>query len=172
MIWFTSDEHFNHGNILKLFVYRPFSTVERMNAEIIKRHNERVKPGHTVIHLGDFRVTNCGPNSHELMEMLNGNHVFLCGNHDKNNGCNSPLKYMVIEQYNRLVVCAHRPEDAQKIMEKLSIDLAFVGHVHEKWKFLRSEHGDMVNVGVDQWDFYPIDTKQIFKAYKKWRNGE
>ena len=44
----------------------------------------------------------------------------------------------------------------------------FVGHVHEKWKFMKCEHGDMVNVGVDQWDFYPIDPKQIFKAYKTW----
>ena len=70
MYWFTGDQHFNHENIVTKFVFRPFQTVEDMNREIIRRHNERVKPGHTVFHLGDFRMSNQGPNVHELMEML------------------------------------------------------------------------------------------------------
>ena len=43
MIWFTSDLHLGHD---KDFVVqaRGFETVEEMNAEIIRRWNERVYP--------------------------------------------------------------------------------------------------------------------------------
>lgn len=167
MNWFTSDTHFNHENILKLFVYRKFANVEAMNRELIRRWNDRVKDGDTVYHLGDFKLKTDGPNYHELKQVLNGNLIHICGNHDKNNGCNSPLKSAVIELYGRRIVLAHRPEDAEELMQALLIDLAFVGHVHEKWRFKGSDYGQLVNVGVDQWSYYPIDAKQIFKALKK-----
>jgi len=173
MYWFTGDQHFNHENILTKFVFRPFQTVEDMNREIIRRHNERVKPGHTVFHLGDFRMSNQGPNVHELIEMLNGNHVFIAGNHDKRNGLNTPLKYAVIQSYGKTILLCHDPAYALELMSTdpyhLSFDLAFTAHVNEKWKF---NEGPMVNVGVDQWDFYPVDAKQILKAYKAWKKTE
>ena len=169
MYWFTADTHYNHSNIITKFIYRPFANTECMNRELIKRHNERVKDGHTVYHLGDFKVSSDGPTVHELRQQLNGNHVFIQGNHDKNNGCNTPLKYAVINSYGREVILTHKPEDADRLMGTLGIDLSFVGHVHVAWKFLHGVNGDMINVGVDQWDYYPIDAKQIFKAYKKWK---
>ena len=163
MYWFTSDEHYNHENILTKFIFRPFRNVEHMNNELIKRHNNRVRDGHTVFHLGDFKVSTNGPNTHELIKMLNGNHVFIRGNHDKNNGLNTPLRYCIIESYGKKIVLTHKQEDAEVIMAGGGIDMAFVGHSHDAWKF----KDNIVNVGVDQWDFYPVDAKQIFKAYKR-----
>ena len=58
--WFTGDQHFNHANIIG-FTGRPFANSEQMNAEIIRRHNSRVKSSDTVYHLGDLRMTNNGP---------------------------------------------------------------------------------------------------------------
>ena len=101
------------------------------------------------------------------MGMLNGNHVFIRGNHDKNNGLNTPLKYCIIETYGKRILLIHKPEEAEIILAGGGIDMVFVGHVHEKWKF---QH-NMVNVGVDVWDFYPVDAKQILKAYKQWEKG-
>lgn len=167
MYWFTGDQHFNHANIITKFVFRPFARSSDMNTEIIKRHNERVKPGHTVFHLGDFKVSADGPNVHELMGMLNGNHVFIRGNHDARNGLNTPLCHCIIQTYGKTILLVHRPEDAAMIMTGGGIDMAFVGHVHEKWKFRHN----MVNVGVDQWDLYPIDARQILKAYKQWKRS-
>jgi calcineurin-like phosphoesterase family protein len=99
------------------------------------------------------------------MSQLNGNHVFICGNHDKNNGTNSPIRFCVIESYGKKMLLTHRPEDAEMIMAGGGIDLALVGHVHEKWTFREN----MVNVGVDQWDYYPIDARQILKAYNRFK---
>ena len=64
-------------------MFRPFSNVKRMNYELVRRHNERVKTGHIVYHLGDFKMSSEGPNTHELLGMLNGHHVMIAGNHDK-----------------------------------------------------------------------------------------
>jgi len=164
MNWLTSDEHYNHANIITRFVFRKFRNVEEMNAELIKRHNSRVKDGDLVFHLGDFKLTNKGLNKFEIVRQLNGHHVFIAGNHDKKNGCNTPVKYIVMELFKEPVLLIHKPEDATELMQKLGIKKAFVGHVHEKWKMLKAEQGLLVNVGVDQWDYYPVDAKQIFKA--------
>lgn len=171
MNFFSADLHFNHENIIR-FCCRPFRNAAHMNAELIRRYNERVKPGDTCYHIGDFKLSNAGPNTHELLGMLNGNKVLLAGNHDKNNSVNTPLKFCVIEQYGRKIVLAHRPEDCDFYMGLLGIDLGFCGHVHEKWAFKKGGYGDLINVGVDVWDFTPVDGKQIFKAYKKWRQDE
>lgn len=166
MYWFTSDEHYNHNNVIE-FCHRPFWTWKDMNQSLISKHNERVKTHDTVYHLGDFKFGANGPNVCELMDVLNGNKVFILGNHDRNNGLSTPLKYAIIKTYGKVVLLTHKPEDALMIMDGGGIDLAFVGHVHDKWKFKKN----MVNVSVDQWNFYPIDARQALKAYYKWEEN-
>lgn len=54
-IWFTSDQHFGHTNII-MSCNRPFATVEEMDHAMIERWNRAVKPDDTVFHLGDFTL--------------------------------------------------------------------------------------------------------------------
>ncbi len=168
MNWFTADEHYNHFNIIE-YTNRPFLRWQDMNEEIIKRHNSRVQPSHTVYHVGDFKLgaPRGGWNTYELTKMLNGNHVLLKGNHDKNNGTNTVLKYVIIKTCSLNILLVHHPDEALVMMSGGGIDMAFTGHVHQNWKFKKN----MVNVGVDVWDFYPVDAKQILKAYKNWETG-
>lgn len=52
-VFFTSDTHFYHGNIIR-FCNRPFEDVEMMNETIISNWNNTVGLDDTVFHLGDF----------------------------------------------------------------------------------------------------------------------
>lgn len=81
-IWFTSDQHFNHDNILK-FTDRPYKTVKEMNKDIIKKWNRQVKPNDIVYVLGDFVWNTTKTNEYaKILDRLNGNIVLIVGNHD------------------------------------------------------------------------------------------
>ena len=79
-IWFTSDTHFGHKNIL---IYesdaRPFETLEEMHEVLIDRWNSVVRDGDTVYHLGDFAF---GQQWVSIAERLKGRKKLIMGNHD------------------------------------------------------------------------------------------
>lgn len=79
-IWFTSDLHLGHQNILK-FCNRPWKTVEEMDEALINNWNSVVKKNDIVFDLGDFAFA---PNWRwkEVLERLNGYHYLILGNHD------------------------------------------------------------------------------------------
>jgi calcineurin-like phosphoesterase family protein len=52
-IFFTSDTHFYHTNIIK-YCNRPFSSVEEMNQKLIENWNNTISEHDTIFHLGDF----------------------------------------------------------------------------------------------------------------------
>jgi calcineurin-like phosphoesterase family protein len=54
-IWFTSDFHLGHSNIIR-FCKRPFANAHEMNEAIAERMNSCVKPDDTLYFLGDFFV--------------------------------------------------------------------------------------------------------------------
>lgn len=79
-IWFTSDHHFGHKNILVFEPEaRPFKTVEEMNETLIDRWNSVVRKGDIVYHLGDFAF---GKHNICIAERLNGKKRLVLGNHD------------------------------------------------------------------------------------------
>ena len=83
MIWFTSDTHFYHSNIIG-FCKRPFKNVEDMNETLIENWNRVVGQDDIVFHLGDF----CLGGSAEwtkILDRLNGKIYLIMGNHDLKN---------------------------------------------------------------------------------------
>lgn len=52
MIYYTSDLHFSHKNII-LYCNRPFKDIDEMNECIIERWNNVIKPNDMVYLLGD-----------------------------------------------------------------------------------------------------------------------
>ena len=79
-IWFTSDLHFGHQNIIR-FCKRPWKTTEDMDWNLIQNWNSVVKPDDLVFDLGDFAfATNA--RWKELLSQLNGHHYLILGNHD------------------------------------------------------------------------------------------
>lgn len=79
-IWFTSDTHFGHNNILK-FCNRPWNTVEEMDEALINNWNSVIKKDDIIFHLGDFAFAQ-NWRWKEIIERLNGNIYLILGNHD------------------------------------------------------------------------------------------
>ena len=80
-LWFTSDPHFDHANIIK-YVKRPFDNVTVMNEALIRNWNRVVGNDDLVFCLGDFALGH--PDScRKILERLNGHKVLIIGNHEK-----------------------------------------------------------------------------------------
>jgi calcineurin-like phosphoesterase family protein len=79
--FFTADEHYLHENIIK-FCNRPFANRDEMKEALIENHNQVVKDGDKVIHLGDFSYRGNWHEVQTILRRLNGNHEFIFGNHD------------------------------------------------------------------------------------------
>ena len=78
-IFFTSDSHHSHKNILE-FCKRPFEDVEEMNRKMIENWNNKVPKDGIVYHLGDF----CWGGYQlwkSIREQLNGEIILIKGNH-------------------------------------------------------------------------------------------
>ena len=80
-IWFTSDHHFGHANIIQ-FSNRPFGTVEEMDESLVEKWNAVVKTGDVVYHIGDLFWTPASQ-AKSLRQRLNGRICLIRGNHDK-----------------------------------------------------------------------------------------
>ena len=79
-IWFTSDLHFHHKNILNFQKNRPYDTLEDMNEGLIKMWNDTVSDDDLIFVLGDVTFNN--KLFDDVMIKLQGEKVLIFGNHD------------------------------------------------------------------------------------------
>ena len=98
------------------------------------------------------------------LDRLNGHIVFVQGNHDTDNSLNTRITSLVVHLANTDIYCTHKPEDYNS-----SYTINLVGHVHEKWKVKKIYNTYLVNVGVDVWDYHPVDINEILKAINDYK---
>lgn len=192
MIYFSSDHHFYHQNIIS-FCNRPFTSTEEMNETLINNWNSVVKSDDTVYYLGDFSL------AFRPIELfshkLNGTKYLVPGNHDF---CHS---------YNKK---SRNPENRQKwiqkyeecgwvlLPEQTTLDLSDIGIVnlchlpyanadvsrhedkYEQWRPIDDDrwliHGHThskekmksrnIHVGVDAWNYYPVSIDDVINLIK------
>lgn len=178
-VFFTSDTHFGHANIIK-YCDRPFSSVEEMNYELIKRWNEKVQPGDIIYHLGDFGFLPDEDAFARIITRLNGNKVLIFGNHDKKIRESEKLQGMFGSTHELLEV-THKVDDTKVkiILCHYAMRVWNVSHGGSIHLYGHS-HGTLtddpnslsMDVGVDTNKFYPYSldevmvrmTKKHFKA--------
>ena len=161
-IWFTADTHFCHSNIIK-YCKRPFGTVQEMDHTMIARWNTLVRPNDIVYHLGDFALASI-PVMQEIRKSLNGRITLLKGNHDGSWARCSKIRFdRVLRSYSPKFagVQLHMAHRHDKYTNNLEGSYILCGHVHDKWRL----QGNILNVGVDQWDFYPVHSQQVMEVF-------
>lgn len=150
-IFFTSDLHLRHKNILK-FEDRPFDTIEEMEEEIISNWNNIVSPEDTVYELGDFCFGGYDKWT-EILGQLNGRKVKIKGNHDSSkiinklylNGYYEELymvgHYMKVDGY--ILNLSHYPLEIGNRPRIFNLH----GHLHGVPT--KSQYANNIDVGVD-----------------------
>jgi calcineurin-like phosphoesterase family protein len=170
MIWFTSDTHFGHANIIK-YCNRPFSNVQEMDEEMIKRWNDRVQHGDTVYHLGDFAFAKETSQLLQYVRRLNGQKFLVHGNHDRFTKQKRPDNYgfVQIEKYKEIkwgdlkINLLHYPMLTWNGSHRGSWHLH--GHCHGKLKHDLSLY--RFDVGVDVWNYAPISIDDVAAEMRK-----
>jgi calcineurin-like phosphoesterase family protein len=173
MIYFTSDNHFYHKNIIK-YEDRPFSDVCDMNRQMIKNWNQTVNSNDSIYILGDLAFTN-GYNANYLLTQLNGKKFLIKGNHDSflNDNEFDRTKFEWVRDYYHLkhdgikFILFHYPIAVWDCKHHGSIHL--YGHIHSNKGDnhpLTYDLGKAYNVGVDVNDFKPISIVEIINKLK------
>lgn len=187
MMWFTSDTHFFHNNIIRLS-NRPFSGLAEMHEHFIDEWNKRVRPTEHVYVLGDFSFANVNM-TRRIVDRLLGHKILIKGNHDPAAhkvlamGFQEVHENIFIKMGNQKVFLSHFPyhpmtryqknsdgsiiSDAnegpmdKRYLHKRIIDdgesWLLHGHVHGAWQ----RQGRQINVGVDVWNYKPVSHEKL-----------
>lgn len=190
-IWFTSDLHFGHKNIIK-FCNRPWETTEEMDEALIANWNSVVGEKDIVFDLGDFAFATNG-RWKELIQRLNGKHYLILGNHDITRWPGDKTmelfdrveQQMIIYIDNRCIYLNHYPYlcygGSWKNPERAVWQL--YGHVHTCPNSSGADDERMIykfpyqyDVGVDNNNYMPVSWNQVKEYINKqvleWKNTE
>lgn len=168
MIWFTSDWHLDHANIIK-YTKRPFVDVDEMEKTIVENFFAAIKSGDSVYHLGDFcfskdtflRFT-------QRFEREYGKTVnfhFIEGNHD------AKIKKRMMEWATSFSQIKTIKPEKQKIVLCHYPMLSFPSSHYNAWQLYGHHHtpvkleiiGKQMNVGVDLHNFNPVSINDVKK---------
>jgi calcineurin-like phosphoesterase family protein len=181
-LWFTSDTHFRHRAMAATGKgWRPFATVEEHDETLIENWNRTVRPKDHIWHLGDVGMGE-EEDTLNIIRRLNGHIHLIAGNHDPvwpghRNSYEHQRRWIgeglfeSIQAFARRrvgdgnVMLSHMPYEGDhngqdrynqyRLRDQGSWLLH--GHVHDAW----TVRGRQINVGVDKWNWRPVDINQL-----------
>lgn len=183
MRWWTSDHHFGHANIIK-YSNHPFADLDEMNEAMVDRWNDVVADGDDVWIVGDLVLGQLTVNLSAHVWRLKGRKILVPGNHD---ACwqgqqHTKRQITCYLDFGGIARIVDDPKAVTLAGQRVQINhfpydpgepgrparfarwrptdtgsWLLCGHIHEKWR----QHGRQINVGVDAWDFGPINDDTI-----------
>jgi len=169
-IYFTSDLHFGHFNILK-YCNRPFNSIEEMDETLIKNWNKKVSPSDTIYILGDVFMCDM-IKAERILNQLNGQKILIYGNHDKVIKRSEALRNKFVKCVDYLEITVEDPDSKHgKQFIVMSHYAMFVwnkshhgsimlhGHSHGTLKY--PIDGKILDVGVDIHNYTPISFQEV-----------
>ncbi len=156
-IFFISDTHFDHTNIIK-YCNRPFKNVNEMNIAIVNKWNKFVREDDVVYFLGDMTY---GKNHHAIdywLSKLNGKIFFIRGNHDKDKITKAKeLKDNYLLEYKEYkFLLIHNPDNKPKNFNDWIIHGDKHNHDLENYPFINGKRKS-INVCAELLDYKPVD---------------
>ena len=176
MIYYISDLHFGHRNVIGMD-QRPFETIEEMDETIITRWNERVTDEDDVYIVGDFAYRN-GYTADWYLRRLRGRKHLIVGNHDyltlqseKAVGLvESVEKMQFIQDDGRNVLMCHYP--VAEWYGKRYGGYHVHGHVHNRrddvYEFM-SRYDRALNAGCMLTDYRPATLDELMEHNRRFR---
>jgi len=187
-LWFTSDTHYNHGNICSATTQwtdpvtcREFKSLEYMNTVLVANINEVVGQNDILFHLGDWSFGGFESISEFRNKIVCQNIHLITGNHDhhiENNRDQVQNLFSSVNKYLELVVktnvgtplmdehkfvLMHFPIASWNNMARGAIHLH--GHIHLNQQ-QRFSPGKMMDVGVDGNNLHPISMNEVVSLMK------
>lgn len=187
MIYFTSDIHFGHENILK-YTNRPYTSIKEHDLDIIAKYNSVVQDNDVCYFLGDIFFGYDTKGATEIIKSMKGTKVLVKGNHDKNKdiwyysiGFDVVLLNAQIKLGQKTVNLSHYPWRApwykrlywhitsrkhrdykSRKYKNLPQDGNWLlhGHTHRPEKVSGNKS---IHIGLDAWDCTPVSATKILE---------
>jgi calcineurin-like phosphoesterase family protein len=167
MIFYISDTHFGHANIIKL-CNRPFADVDEMNEVLITKWNTTVTNQDTVYICGDL-IFRSATDPDMFLGRLKGKKHLIIGNHDQ-----SWMSKVVLNRYfesvdNLKIIAA--PEGKITLCHYPMMSYGgryhIFGHIHNNksdtyWSLLRSMNNAM-NASVEINNYEPVIFEELVR---------
>lgn len=170
VVFFTSDTHFGHENVIK-YSNRPFNNKDEMDRAMIENWNSRVGPNDLVYHLGDV-FFHKEDRALSIIKQLNGQKFLVYGNHDKTIKRSEALKSQFVQtcDYHEIsiegqdIVLCHYPMLTWNKSSHGSWHLH--GHCHHNLKYPFKMK--ILDVGVDgpEYNYSPLSFNDVSKRLK------
>ena len=175
-VFFTSDFHLFHNNVLK-FDNRPFEDVYEMHHVIEENWNDIVQENDVVIYLGDlsFARREDKASVDAMLNRLKGEIHFVMGNHDKIEDIRKMTRFQSVSDY--LEVRVKQWESELKIVETLFCCMhypifswnkshhgSYMVHGHSHMSLSMGEfHKDkrIIDVGIMGYNYKPVSYQEI-----------
>ena len=173
MIYYTSDLHFGHENIIRM-CNRPFADIDEMDEALIENWNATVHNNDTVYIMGDL-IFKASRSPVEYLSRLKGKKHLILGNHDKTWVGDKEL-HRFFEEITRLTVIntgaglaslCHFP------MMDFEGRYLVHGHIHastddEYWSLLKASDRTL-NAGVDINGYRPVTFEELLANNKRFK---
>ncbi len=159
-IFFISDNHFDHTNIIK-YCKRPFKSANEMNESMLDKWNSTVKKNDIVFFLGDMAFGRGSKSTDHWLSKLNGNIYFIKGNHESISRKTNVFDKLIITYKGKKFFLVHDPEDAPKDWKGWIIH----GHHHNnkpEFPIIHKEN-KTINVSVEVIDYKPVLLEDLLK---------
>ncbi len=169
MIYFTSDLHLGHENVLK-HCNRPFKTIDEMNETLIKTWNSQVKDHDTVYILGDLCFRMNKEETYYLIKRLKGHKILIKGNHDikyDENLFDEIYNFKIIKYNHIKFILMHYP--LLEWPHQFHGGIHLHGHQHnlpEYNQLMKEKNIRRYDVGVDANDFRLVSIDEILDFFE------